>query len=180
MSLVVVCLAASCSPVKELMISNGDQDSAVQNAITDFLASGDLNKKDNVFSLQISNINDNILGISVLGTNNKLYPTPENQIGTNTKYFPTRFLERNKKLFYWYDSTSVITEDLIKALSKYHQIDSLNVHGIVGIPESHIDDSKKGMDYYFCRCNLSIYKKVKTRTAMGWYNPPQVECGKNK
>jgi hypothetical protein len=118
------------------------------------------------------------LGISFFGTENKLLPNAEDKIGTHNPHFPTRFSVQGGKLFYWYDSTFNINKELISALVRFNHIDSLNVKGFVGIPgtSSSIDDSKKGADYYFCKRNLLKYKRIITRTAMGWYEAPSINC----
>lgn len=151
-------------------------DVAIQIAVKDFLHYRKLIKQDNVFSIRITNVNDNILGVSITGTTNKLLPTPETKIGTSKKGFPTMYIIEGNKLFYWYDSTKNITTDLIAELSRYKHIDSINVSGFVGIPSFNRDDRQKGVDYYFCKNNFQVYKKVHTYHAIGWYTPPKISC----
>lgn len=171
-------LLGGCTSWKDVMIAKGDHTDAVKNSIYDFLHSGDFSKHDSVFSIRIINVCNNILGISIGANDNKLLPGPDDKIGSNNRGFPTKYFEHDGKLFYWHDSTSFITKDLINILSKYHRIDSLNVNGFIGIPETsaHIDHSKKGAHYYFCRDNLIQYKKVYSKAAMGYYEPPKFKC----
>lgn len=149
---------------------------AILIAIHDFLKSSSLRKKDDVFSVRTNNLWEDIIGVSVFGRENKLFPAPINKIGSSSSNFPTRYIEEKNKLFYWYDSTYTVTLDLISILAKYDHIDSMNVNEMVATPEIRIDDAKKGMDYYFCKNNLTKYKKVKTSVAMGWYEPPTLKC----
>ena len=174
--IIVALLLECCSSSKDIMVAKGDQNDAVQNAISDYLHTENLSKKDSAFSISIGNINDKTIGVTILGLSRKLLPTAKDKVGTNNPGFPTRYLEREGKLFYWYDSTHTITRELIAALSKYHCIDSLNVNGFKGIPGAIAGDSKKAVDYYFCKCNLKEYKKVITSIAMGYYKPPKIEC----
>jgi hypothetical protein len=153
-----------------------ETDLAIQIAVKDFLHAGKLIKEDSVFDISITNTSDDVLGVSIFGSTNKLLPTSKNIVGTSYKGFPTNYIEEGNKLFYWYDSTKNITADLIAELSRYKLIDSLNVNGFVGIPDALRDDSKKAAHYYFCKCNLQVYKKVYTNHAMGWYDPPKVSC----
>ena len=173
--ILIIVLFSSCSSWKTKLRTTNEQNEAVYIAVQDFLHTSKLCKQDTVFSVYIKSLNDQILGISIIGTSDKLYPTLENKIGTNEKYFPTRFFEENNKLFIWYDSTYYLTDELVNKLSKYNRIDSINVNGIIELRGS-IDDSKKGVDYYICKNNILRYKKVTTRTAMGWYKPPKVIC----
>jgi hypothetical protein len=173
-----VFLTGSCTSWKRIMVAQGNQNDAVQNAIKDFLHTDKYSKKDTVFSIRIADLNGEVLGVSIGRNDNRLLPGPDDKIGTNQRGFPTRYFEQEGKLFYWYDSTYSITRDLIHMLSKYHRIDSLNVNGFIGIPgtSAHIDDSNKGTDYYFCKRNLLQYKKIHNKTAMGWYEPPELKC----
>jgi hypothetical protein len=159
------------------MTANGYQNDAAQNAIIDFLNSGSkLLKQDTVFSISFKKIGDTVIGVSIFGNTNKLVPTSKNKIGTSERGFPTRYFEHEGKLFYWYDPDHSITTDLIAVLSKYKHVDSLNVNGFVGIPLYRIRESKKATDYYFCKCDLRKYKKVRTSIAMGYYKPPELDC----
>lgn len=157
------------------MVANGNQNDAVQNAIHDFLNKSRISKKSKVFNISITYINNNVLAISILESIDKLMPDPDNKIGTNYPNFPTRYIEQAGKLFYWHDSTNVITDELVSVLAKYNQIDSTNVNGIVEI-KGTLDETLKGVDYYFCKNNLLEYKKVITNRAIGWYAPPKLNC----
>lgn len=156
-------------------MSNGNQNDAVQNAIIDFLHTERLSKKDRIFSVNVDTLSDKIIGISIIGFEDKLVLHPENKIGTSHPYFPTKYLEKENKLFYWYDPESKITEELMLILSKYNKIDSSYVHGNYEFTII-FDDKKKGVDYYFCMNNLLTYKKVRTTVAIGWYDPPKLKC----
>jgi len=176
--IIFIFLLGGCSSFKKMLTEQGNQNEAVHNAIIDFLNSeSTLLKQNNVFSIDIENIGDTVIGISVFGDVNKLVPTSKNKIGTSQPGFPTKYIEQSGKLFYWYDSRSQITSELINVLSQYKHIDSLNVNGFVGIPSHTLDESKKSTDYYFCKCDLRKYKKVHTSIAMGYYKPPELECG---
>ncbi len=169
----------SCATWREALVREGNHTDAIHNAIIDFVNTNRLSKKDSIFYVILFDKDTTIWGVEIIGSDGeKLYPTPENKIGTNYPYFPTDYFEYKGKLFYWYDSTKYVTEELIKVLSKYDLIDSLNVDSIVAIPTLFIDDAKKAVDYYFCRNNLLKYKKVTTRIAIGWYEPPKLRCKK--
>jgi len=148
----------------------------IRMAINDFAKLDKLSSEDSVFSVDIFSINDDIIGVSIIGAINKLVPTPENGLGSSQPNFPTQFCVVNSKLFYWYDSTEKVNLDLIKVLSAFHQIDSVNVNGIESIPEVLIDDSKEGVDYFFCRKNIAKYKKIVTNRGKGYYKPPKIKC----
>ncbi len=155
------------------MVAESNQDDAIKNAIYDFSHSYK-NKADSVFYIYTKNINQEVLGVNIFATYDKVLVSTEDSIKFSYRGFPTGYFENEGKLFYWHDSTRTVTNDLISALEKYNLIDTMIVN--VYMPESTIDHSKKGMDYYFCKTNLLKYKKVKTNRALGSYDPPKLIC----
>jgi len=173
--LAIIFLFGSCSSWKNILIAEGNYNTAVQNAVHDFLNTSIHSKEGNVFSVDVESVNNDIIRITILNDQDKLVPTPENRKGTNKPYFPTNYIEQEEKLFYWYDSTAVISDELIWILSRYNHIDSINVNEIVEI-RGVFDDSKKAVEYYFCKNNLLKYKKNVTRIGRGNYEPPKIKC----
>jgi len=179
-SVIIFFLLGSCSSITKNRTIKGNLNDAIENAILDLLNSNTF-KNEQVFIVHAKSINNEIYGVNIIGVDNKLLPNSNNKVGTNHPYFPTKYIIKKDKLFYWYDANEFITKKLIHTLAKYNQIDSLNVKEFIGIPKTSglIDDSKKGIDYYFCKNNLVKYKKVITNKAMGWYKPPRLKCRKN-
>jgi len=161
-----------------MLVPQGNQNDAIGNAIIDFLHTERLSKEDSVFSVSIDTVSNEILGINILGYEDKLVIHTKNKIGTNHPYFPTNYFERDGKLFYWYDSTNSITDELLNTLSRYNKIDSTYVKGTYEL-NVVFDDSKKGVDYYFCKNDLTRFKKVRTTIAMGYYDPPKLNCAQS-
>lgn len=172
--IVFILLLGSCSSWKTVLVSEGTRNDAIKNAIYDFLNTGKKNKKDSVFYVYTENISQEILGVNILGTYDKVLISTEDSITFSYSGLPTEYFEKEDKLFYWHDSTKAVTDDLISTFMKYDLIDTMIVN--VYIPPRHIDHSKKGVDYYFCESNLLKYKKVRTRDAMGYYDPPKLNC----
>lgn len=167
-------LFISCSTWKQSIVSKGTKNEAIKNAIIDFLHKGKFDKKDTVFSIYLKDIKDNIWGISISEEPNKIAVITENKIDYSYKAFPTNYMEQGGKLFYWKDSTQVISTELIDKLYKMSRVDT----AIIGqfFPRRERDDSKKAMHYYFCKNNLLIYKRVYTQIGMGWYEVPELNC----
>ncbi len=172
--IISIFLLGSCSSLKDVMVAEGNWNDAIKNAIYDFSHSGVKNKEDSVFYVYAKNINPEVLGINIIGTYDKVLVSTEDGITFSYDGFPTGYFEYESKLFYWHDSTRTITKDLISVFTKYNLIDTMIVNAY--IPESTIDHSKKGIDYYFCKDNLIRYKKVKTNKALGYYDPPKLNC----
>jgi hypothetical protein len=156
------------------MTSSGTENSAVKNAITDFLHTGKFDKKDTVFSIRIRHVSNDILGIGILSDHNKINVITADEVKYSYEAFPTDYVEQGGKLFYWRDSTQPVSRGLIEKLYKMNRVDT----AILGrfLPNRERDDSKKSMDYYFCKSNYLIYKKIYTQVAMGWYEAPKLNC----
>jgi hypothetical protein len=170
-------ILVGCSSWKHTLVVQGGQNEAIHNAVVDFLHTDKLSKKDSVFSIRIIAINNHLLGMAIIGRRERISPTEKNRIGTNESYFPTRYLDIDGKLFYWYDSTHTVNKELIDALSKYKFLDSAYVKGLIKYPNTPgYHDSKKATDYYICLCDLRKYVKVHTTIAMGYYEPPALDC----
>ncbi len=85
---------------------------------------------------------------------------------------PSRYVIEDGKLFYWWDDQYPVTEEMLAILWKYNLLQKDLI-----IPEFSTDDSQKGADYYFCKNNLSKYKRVITSKGIGYYKPPKLKCG---
>jgi hypothetical protein len=156
-----------------VLVTEGNQDDAIKNAIYDFSYSYK-KKTDSVFYVYTKDIDPGVLGINIFGTYDKVLVSTEDSITFSYQGFPTGYFENKGMLFYWHDSTRTLTNDLISVFEKYNLIDTMIVN--VYIPESTIDHSKKGIDYYFCKKNLLTYRKVKTNLGLGSYDPPELNC----
>ena len=172
--IVVFFLLWSCSSWEKTMIVKGNQDDAIQNAIYDFLNSEKIDKRDSIFGIYVKTISDEILGITIRADANPLLVVTEDNINYNYRGFPTMYFENRGKLFYWDDPTKSVNTDIISIFTKYNLIDTMILN--VYIPEIMIDHSKKSVDYYYCKNNLQRYKKVRTKKAMGYYQPPKLRC----
>lgn len=116
----------------------------------------------------------NIIAVDILGWPYKHFLDTTIDL-YNQKEIPSRFVEQNGKLFIWRDKHYQLTGSTIKMLDKYHLI------GRGGHDDWYkfipgTDDAKQGAQYYFCRSDLSVYKKKITSIAIGYYDPPNITC----
>ncbi|HLY70085.1 MAG TPA: hypothetical protein VKR53_10190 [Puia sp.] len=165
---------ASCSSWRNSLATAGSKNDAIINAILDFTHSHSFRGKDSVFSIHVQDINEEILGVSILADRNKIAVVTENESTYSYKGFPSSYFEKNGKLFYWNDSAKNVSPDVIKKFSEIMRIDTI----IVGkyMPPRILDDAERSTDYYFCVMNLKKYKRVTSRIAMGRYSPPNLNC----
>lgn len=153
-------LIYSCSGWKKGLVGKGNNEIAFKNAIIDFCNTSSLVSKDKVFNLYSKEYNSGIVGVSIIGNSNKIYVvngSPEGRI-------KDQYIEYKGKLFCWYDDEKGRDPNIIKKLSDYKVIDSVKV---LTEDMGYIrDDAKKGLNYYFCKDNLQIYKKEESSIAL--------------
>jgi hypothetical protein len=115
-----------------------------------------------------------MLAVRIGASHYRFLLTRDTKIGSKGK-LPSRFIEKNGKLFYWWDDDYPLTEEVIAVLKKYNLFQDDN-DGLITVPENPTNDAQKGAHYYFCRSDLTKYKKVVTNKGMGYYDPPKFEC----
>lgn len=190
--LVFLLLLENCRTFKNELILNGDHNNAIQNAILDFSSTSRLYKKAAVFSVSfhdtlyrmiLEETNDGnhrwvegkpykgIVAISISVEYNKLFLAADAKVGSKGK-LPSRYIEKEGKLFYWWDDDYPLKKE---ALTIYHKYNLLQGNVISALDFS-INDAQKGVDYYFCKNDLSKYKKVITDKGIGYYNAPKLNC----
>lgn len=189
-SIITVFIMSGCAVWKKTLSASGDIDITINNSITDFINTSKLFKVDSVFAIDIIE-NEDIYVIGIGGAVNKIYPYIRDTIGAKNDLFPTKYLIRKGKLFYWNDPEQKITQEIIDVLSTYNAIDldwrdreyniPLNItDGEYGenvyIPPMVIDDAQKGIVYYICKNNFAIYKKTGFNTIYYHYKQPKLEC----
>jgi hypothetical protein len=158
-----------CAPWKTGLINHGNYDIAIKNAVLDFSNTTTLVRQDSAFSVDFKDFDSGIIGVSILGTIGKFIVIADDK----SSRLPTRYLEYNGKLFYWYDEKYTLEKDVVNKLDKYNLIDS--VETIAQAVFVH-DDTKKGVNYYFCNNNLFNYKKIITTKALEYCELPKLNC----
>ena len=164
----------NCATWKGVFTSSGNINDAVNNAVTDFLHTSKLSKRDTIFDVYIHEKED-IFIVSVGGADNKIFPSERYRDGIYDEVFPTRYIIRNEKLFYWTDTTQTVTQDIISVLEKYNHIDTL-WWATGGLPPAVINDGYEAIVYFFCKNDLRNYKKKRADNIRRHYRTPQLKC----
>ena len=110
--------------------------------------------------------------------NDRYLYTAETTVGSKGK-LPSRYVIKDGKLFFWWDDDYPLTEEMLAILWKYDLLFD-DTQGLIKIPQFSINDKQKGVHYYFCRNDLSIYKRVVTNIGLGYYKPPKLKCNRTK
>lgn len=188
----ILVLLEGCSSFKHRMIQSGSRNEAIHNAILDFSKTGSLYRADSVFSVSfydtmgrmVLDINqkwikgqpyEGIVAVTIVASGDRFLVTKDPKVDSKKGYLPSRFIEKEGKLFYWWDDDSYFTEETLAVLEKYDLLRDEDQE-VITIPDFIIDDELKGTHYYFCKENLSKYKKVISSKGIGYYNAPSLKC----
>jgi hypothetical protein len=143
----------------------------IENAISDF-SKTKLFKNGIVFSLKTKQINDEIVLVSIIESNdNKYLYSKEKKIDENK--LPSKCFELNNKLFVWWDDNHKIDKVTFDLLAKYNLLQD-DENGMILLPDSSIDDNKKGVDYFFCKSDSRKFKRIISNK--GFVSVPTINC----
>jgi hypothetical protein len=192
---VIMILSEGCASLKSDLVQSGGINETIQNAILDFSTTR-FYKNDSVFSITYldtlyrmsldktdpnnyqwikGGVEKGIAAVGIRSSNNRLLLTADAKVGRKNSKLPTRVIDRDGKLFYWWDKDYPLTE---KTLSLYRRYDLLqdDEGGLITVPDFATNDAQKAVHYYFCTKNLANYKKVVTRKGIGYYDLPNLNC----
>lgn len=172
--IIMVALVWGCATFKKELIKSGGRNEVIQNAILDFSRTTRLYEGDTVFSIRTGEDKE-ILIVRIGKNTTKLLLTAATRAGGKNNVLPTRFKEKDGKLFIWWDDNYPLTEEAIAVFHKYDLFQD-DEGGVITVPDFAIDDARKSAHYYFCKSDLSKYKKVVTNKGIGYYDLPKLKC----
>jgi hypothetical protein len=199
----VIASFMNCRSIKINFVKDGENIRyvAINNAILDFSNSCKLYKNDSVFSISFEDsvfflalnyetgeryrakFYEDMVLVSIFAHRidescgeccDKFLYTAKTTVGSKGK-LPSRHIEKDGKLFYWWDDEYPLTEEMLAILWKYDLLCD-DMKGLIGISDFTTDDKLKGAHYYFCKNDLSKYKRVVTNIADEYYKPPKLKC----
>lgn len=198
--IIITLLSEGCNcfkgaTVKVDFIKSGGRNEAIQNAILDFSITSKIYNKNSIFYVsfldtvhrmiltKISNgqykwikgkAYDGIFGISICPREDQFLVNDSIKAGARGK-LPSRIIEKNNKLFYWWDNEYPLTDSALKVFAKYNLLQD-DKGGKIKFLDFKTDDAQKGVHYYFCKNDLTKYKKVVTNKGIGYYDAPSLDC----
>lgn len=169
-------IVVSCGAQKNLLKQSGSENDPILNAISDFSKTTKLYKKDSVFSVEMLGLSNNkdVIAVRIGKNGRKILLTKDANIGTKGKV-PSRYIEKDGKLFFWWDDEYPLTENALAVFNRYNLLQDDN-NGTIKIPDFVTDDAQKAAHYYFCKGDLLKYKKVVTNKGIGYYDIPNLNC----
>ena len=190
--IIISCLLSGCkSSIVILQKETYQTEDFINVAISDFVSKCSLFKKDSVFKISVEDtlvelsfqseqsrwildtVYQNILVVNVFGLINKVWYFSDAVIGSKGK-LPSRYVIVKGKLFFRQDDNYPLTEETLSVFKRYNILTEVMERGM--LPDFIINDAAKAAHYYFCRDNISNYKRVVTHVATGYYKPPKLKC----
>jgi hypothetical protein len=168
---------ANCNSSKNIQKNKtANVDEAINFAISDFSKIKKLYKHDSTFWIILYTIpkNPDIVVVDIARNNAKLLLTKDVKVGIKGT-FPSRYLVKNGKLFFWEDKDVPLTSEALAVFKQYDLLQH-DDNGRRKTASFTIDESKKGAHYYFCKNNFSVYKRVITNIGVGYYTAPLIKC----
>lgn len=166
----------SCATFKNELNVVGGKNEIINNAIVDFYKTSSLIKKDKVFLVSFFEEikNKESLVVRIGKFDSKLLFNSKNRFDKMVK-LPTRYIEKEGKLFFWWDDNYPLKEDALETFERYNLLKD-NKNGLIKILDFETNEKEKAVHYYFCKEKITIYKKVYTNKGLGYYEPPQLKC----
>ena len=161
---------------------------AIQNAIDDF-SKHKLFKKDSVFLVSFLDSVYTYTSITDTANTNKyvhatksvkdkyydnivvvvIFPRYDQFYYTDGYRLIFQYSIKNGKLFYWDDYSVETKKDVVAVFKKYNLLHN-DYERLLDFTNGH----PKVIHYYFCKNNLSKFKRIITRRAIG--TPPKIRC----
>ena len=142
----------SCSVWKKNLNAIGNYETAIDNAISDFINTSPLYNRYDVFSIFCST-DTAFIRVSIQGRK------PDEPLCVlDTPCYYNRYYEHDhKKLFVWADERCTDNQGFIKKIDEYNMIGNVLI--------VFVDYNKNSVTYYFCPQNLKQYRKVRGENA---------------
>ncbi|RNC85963.1 MAG: hypothetical protein ED557_04130 [Balneola sp.] len=178
--LLMICLLVfGCNTTKPFeveLIRDGGKEEAIENAILDFSNTTKMYNKYQVFRVNIKYLDAYNGLILVMINENFIYllETEETVPGSIGK-MPSRFIEKDGKLFLWWDNDYALTAEALAVYEKYDILQD-DENGLLKLPEIDIrvKSDGKSVRYFFCEDDLTKYKKVVSDR--GFIERPNIKC----
>lgn len=90
-----------------------------------------------------------IVAVSIAADYNKMLLTDNTKADNKTAKLPTRYIERDGKLFYWRDDDYPLTQEALNVFKRYNLLLEDDLDEVIEFCDFTTDDTQKGVDYFF-------------------------------
>ena len=174
--IILIWFLPSCNAQNKTITVHDLEYDIIKKSIANFSKVPKLYEKDSVFVVWIKKLTfrDDVIVVTIGSSPTKILLTPRTKVGSKGTA-PSRYLEKDGKLFFWWDNNYELTEEIFAIFSKYNLWQD-DENGINDVPSSRYHESRKGAHYYYCKTNPNTNKRKITRIGLGAYEPPVLKC----
>jgi len=163
--IIVVLFISSCSSIRDKLIVEGNINEARKNVITDIIAKH--SKKGDFFYIIDDFHKKKDKYVFIVLINEQTSVPLEKEMNNKSNSFPSRYIEKKKRLFFWIDTTHVITDDIVFRMEQYR---AMVIFPLIG-------KKKKTFIYLVCKNDITNYKMKKVYGILP-KNFPKLKCSK--
>ncbi len=138
----------SCTVWKKNLRATGNYETAINNAILDFINTSHLCRKYNLFNIYF--VFDTVGMVLITGVESDEKPCDTNELPC---IYNRLYEHEGRKLFIWKDDKYPDNPDVVKKLDEYNMLGERLV--------LRVDYWQNSVIYYFCPQNLKKYVKVR-------------------
>jgi hypothetical protein len=147
------------------------------NAINDYVETEKKHLKEYPFFYIYANDTGKYYSVTIEREIKKVWLYTEDNISFSYKDFPTVVILKDGKFFMWKDSSIELSDSIIQTLYQNNIVDTANTGRYTTIiPEHTIRDGDYDPIYFFCKQNVSIYRKVYPKDWTYKYKIPKLKC----
>lgn len=172
----LVSVIYSCKSSKNLSANNFIENKYISIAVNDFLKKTKSSKKHPVFIVSVSDsigAEGELVGVAIGEFNYKLNLSDGLTSGGNNG-IKVGFKEIDGNLFFWRSSTYSDYDSSISIFKKFNVLMTADEVNSGMSPGSF--SWNKGTHYYFCKNNVTKFKRLKSRKGIGYYQAPLIKC----
>lgn len=197
-----VLLSTGCGSIKQQMASEGGREAVINNAILDFSRRSRIFKtrdffkvetgmftttkkvrvpgETNLFKSAIDRTYPDVIVVYIFYAIDPILYHEDAKVGVKGgRKFPTNYRIERGKLFYWMDTTKVLTEDAVKTFKKFKLMPDhpVSTNEYLELLDRYTTD-RLWVQYFFCKSDLKKYKRYTFDAKR--YNgllPDKLPCG---
>ncbi|WP_439152822.1 hypothetical protein [Winogradskyella sp.] len=179
-------LPSGCHNTNTLKQRSDTTTQAIELAISDFYSSNILIENHKIFAVahtevlqlvklmddprKTDNIYQSLISVIITADALKLSEDVTSKIGTKGITIPSRYIEKNGNLFFWWDSNYAFTEETYNTYKTYGVIDD-NLDS-----KDNPNQLKEGVKYYFCTKDLTKFITLKPSQDINSIEPLPLLC----
>lgn len=174
--IVCVLILSGCIAGKKVKVDSFESNALIQTAVNDFSMKKKLLGKNKVFIIWFyKGSADSNLKVIYISPNSKTIPFGKKTVVGGYGNAPSRYIEKNEKLFIWWDDRVPLSDSTLSVLKKYGLLED-DMDGVIQVGNLIDVDDTKGAQYYFCKNATKPSMRVKTSKMHSTFSISNCKC----